>query len=359
MVDYVLEGPRWGNGALGSSGGTVTWAVDPTVPASFVSVLQSAFATWASYANIAFQKVASTATAQIDFNVGSIDGLGNTLGYTNYSYSGQHMQSATVTFDSGEGWHTNGVHVVSNQNVDLAVVALHEIGHSLGLDHYNAKPEVMNAFLDPSVTTLAAGDIAGIQALYGPAVTPTPATVSTVAAATPATPATPATNVASATPAASDVTAVYRFYDTQTGDHFYTTSSAEKAQIQQTLPWFTYEGTPWATPTKGADTTDVFRFFDTSSNAHFFTTSVSERDQIMKTAPSFKYEGVAFEAYADASAPGALTLERFYNTQTGQHHFAGSAAEASGINHGAAGPGWVDEGPGFTVHLATDTMLFA
>ena len=35
------------------------------------------------------------------------------------------------------------------------------------------------------------------------------------------------------------------------------------------------------------------------------------------------------------------------------------AEEANGINHGVAGPGWVDEGKAFTVHLPTDTMLFA
>ena len=160
-------------------------------------------------------------------------------------------------------------------------------------------------------------------------------------------------------PAETPAYGVYRFYDTHTGDHFYTTSTVEKQQILQTLPWYTYEGIPWAAPVKGADTVDVFRFFDTASNAHFFTTSVSERDQVLKTAPSYKYEGVAFEAYADASAPGGLTLERFYNTQTGQHHFAGSAEEANGINHGVAGPGWVDEGKAFTVHLPTDTLLFA
>ncbi|MGU3358966.1 matrixin family metalloprotease [Methylobacterium sp. M6A4_1b] len=346
MGDYALEGPRWGAGAAGTGGGTVTWAVDGTIPTSFLGILQSAFAAWAASADIAFQQVASTATAQIDFTLGGIDGLGNTVGYANYSFSGQRMQSAAVTFDTGEGWHASGTRVISNQNVDLAVVALHEIGHALGLDHYNAKPEVMNAILNPAVTALGAGDVAGIQALYGAPSAP---------AAVAAIPAAPVT----APPVTSAVTAVYRFYDTHTGDHFYTTSTAEKLQIQQTLPWFTYEGTPWATPAEGADTVDVFRFFDTVSNAHFFTTSVAERDQVLKTAPSYKYEGVAFEAYADASAAGGLTLERFYNTQTGQHHFAGSAEEANGINHGAAGPNWVDEGKGFTVHLPTDAMLFA
>jgi hypothetical protein len=352
MGDYALEGPRWGAGAAGTGGGIVTWAFDGTIPSSFVGILQGAFAAWASYANITFQQVASTAAAQIDFTLGGIDGLGNTLGYANYSYSGQRMQSAAVTFDSGEGWHAAGARVVSTQNVDLAVVALHEIGHALGLDHYNAKPEVMNAVLNPSITALGAGDIAGIQALYGAPVVPA-ASVTPVASPTVTSPP-----VASA-PAEGAVTAVYRFYDTHTGDHFYTTSTAEKAQIQQTLPWFSYEGTPWAAPAKGAGTVDVFRFFDTASNAHFFTTSVSERDQVIKTAPTYKYEGVAFEAYADAGAPGSVTLERFFNTQTGQHHFAGNAEEAAGINHGAAGPGWIDEGKAFTVHLPTDTMIFA
>lgn len=208
----------------------------------------------------------------------------------------------------------------------------------------------MNAYLNLSVTMLQAGDIAGIQALYGAASTPV--------ASTPESPTLFATTSAAANPGTSAVTAVYRFYDTHTGDHFYTTSTAEKAQIQQALPWFTYEGTPWATPAKGADTVDVFRFFDTNSNAHFFTTSVSERDQILKTLPSYHFEGVAFEAYADASASGSVTLERFFNTQTAEHHFA-PPEEAAGINHGTAGPGWVDEGKGFTVHIATDTMLFA
>jgi len=152
---------------------------------------------------------------------------------------------------------------------------------------------------------------------------------------------------------------IYRFFDTITGDHFYTTSSVEKSQIQGTIPAFNYEGSPWSTPDAGADTHDVFRFFDTKTGTHFFTDSVNERDTVIATIPSYKYEGVAFEAYNDAGGVGRITLERFYNTQTGQHHFAGNTEEAASINQGQQGLGWIDEGKAFTVHVPTDGILHA
>ena len=70
---------------------------------------------------------------------------------------------------------------------------------------------------------------------------------------------------------------------------------------------------------------------------------------------------MAFEAYASPAAggSGAIPLERFFNTNTGLHHYAANADEAYGINHGSAGAGWIDEGKAFTVHVPTDGMLFA
>jgi V8-like Glu-specific endopeptidase len=149
---------------------------------------------------------------------------------------------------------------------------------------------------------------------------------------------------------------VYRFYDTATGDHFYTTSPGEKAQIQASLPTYRYEGAGWASPDAGAGTTDVYRFYDTASGTHFFTTSAAERDTIVRTLSNYRYEGVAFQAYTDTSAPGTFALERFYNTQNGQHHYA-TPQEAAQMLQGSAGPAWIDEGKAFVVHAASGEFI--
>ena len=53
-------------------------------------------------------------------------------------------------------------------DVDFQTVALHELGHSLGLLHSNAAGAVMNPFYAGGRRVLTADDIGGIQAIYGP-----------------------------------------------------------------------------------------------------------------------------------------------------------------------------------------------
>ncbi|WP_316207633.1 MULTISPECIES: FG-GAP-like repeat-containing protein [unclassified Bradyrhizobium] len=172
MTDYNLEGVKWGNPTFGTAGGLVTWAVDASIPAAFIDYITAAFADWAKFANVQFQEVASTATADIDFSLGSIDGLDKILAQTQYWYSGSSLVTAKIEFDSGEGWHSASGTEISTDNVNFYVVALHEIGHALGLDHYNSTPAVMNAYYNASVTDLLQPDIDGIEAIYGNAAAP-------------------------------------------------------------------------------------------------------------------------------------------------------------------------------------------
>jgi hypothetical protein len=158
-------------------------------------------------------------------------------------------------------------------------------------------------------------------------------------------------------PPAPDLRPVYRFFDSgTTGEHFYTTDAQEKAVIMGSLPSYVYEGAPWAVPGKSAKTVDVHRFLDTVSCTHHFTTNLQEVDYILKALPAFQYEGVAFQAYAEtATSAGLITLQRFFQPATGNHHFA-LPDEAVAIQQGWAGPGWVYEGHGFTVHAMSHDM---
>jgi uncharacterized protein (DUF1800 family) len=101
-------------------------------------------------------------------------------------------------------------------------------------------------------------------------------------------------------------TPVYRFYNTKTGTHFYTQSEGEKSYVIATYPVFTYEGPVYyAPPTGGAGgTTPLFRFFNTKTGAHFYTTSADERDHVTATWPWFAYENVAYYVYTGPTPSG-------------------------------------------------------
>lgn len=169
MPNFALEGQKWGGPAFGTSGGTVSWAVDGSVPASFVSQFRAAFADWARYGNIAFVEVASTASSDIDLGFRRLDGPDGVLGRASYAFSGASLLSATVAFDSSEDWSVSGDDVVSRRGTELFTVALHEIGHAIGLDHYDAVPAIMNSLAGRGVADLTASDIEGVRAIYGAA----------------------------------------------------------------------------------------------------------------------------------------------------------------------------------------------
>jgi hypothetical protein len=155
--DFSLEGAKWGSPELGAAGGTVTWAVDDSISQAELQSINAAFAEWSEVANIQFQQVTSTAESDIDFANSALDGAGNVLGVTGFSYTGGQLQSADIKFDSGDNLSGS----------DFSLVAIHEIGHAIGLGHYNDDDAVMNSFANFDLTGLEQSDIDGIVALYG------------------------------------------------------------------------------------------------------------------------------------------------------------------------------------------------
>jgi hypothetical protein len=156
-VDFSLEGAKWGSPELGTAGGIVTWAVDDSISRAELQSINAAFAEWSEVANIQFQAVSSTADADIDFSNSALDGAGNVLGVTGFNFSGGQLKSADIQFDSGDNLSGS----------EFSLVAIHEIGHAIGLGHFNDDPAVMNSTANFDLTGLAQSDIDGIVALYG------------------------------------------------------------------------------------------------------------------------------------------------------------------------------------------------
>ncbi|MCC8983534.1 matrixin family metalloprotease [Bradyrhizobium acaciae] len=133
----------------------------------FQTEIREAFDRWESAANIDFHEVTDAAANQIRLGLSHIDGPNNIVGQEQSSYFAGSEIASDITFDMDEGWHLVNGQLVSNGGVSFYDVALHEIGHSLGLDHYNVSPAIMNAVVNPAVTDLTQSDIDGVRALYG------------------------------------------------------------------------------------------------------------------------------------------------------------------------------------------------
>lgn len=119
---------------------------------------------------------------------------------------------------------------------------------------------------------------------------------------------------------------VYRFYNTQTGAHFWTISEAEKDNILSHTDWpFDFSGVAFhAYSDDGVihdNTAPVYRFYNVATQQHFFTISVAERDHILAHYPQFHDEGIAWYAYPIEQATPESTWQGYSTTDQTQVQF--------------------------------------
>ncbi|MEZ5703666.1 MAG: hypothetical protein R3E42_19470 [Burkholderiaceae bacterium] len=147
--------------------------------------------------------------------------------------------------------------------------------------------------------------------------------------------------------AAAPTVPVYRFFNTRTSAHFFTTSDAERAHVRANLPFMSDEGPAFfANSAASTGLTPVHRFYNAATGVHFYTISESERAHVSATLPQFGYEGVAYYASTVAAA-GYRPLYRFFYPDKGFHFYTVSATEKDQII--ASLPQYSYEGVGYYV----------
>ena len=89
------------------------------------------------------------------------------------------------------------------------------------------------------------------------------------------------------------VDAVYRFFNTETGVHLYTTDEVERAFIEENLPNYSPEGIKYyafESKPEGIETIPVFRMLNTDTGSHLYTIEQSELNYIQDNLPNFSLE---------------------------------------------------------------------
>jgi hypothetical protein len=144
-------------------------------------------------------------------------------------------------------------------------------------------------------------------------------------------------------------TGVHRFYNTETGTHFYTGFNSEAYDLRTNAPQFIDEGFAFSNA-KSAGSQEVFRFVNKETGAYFYTISTQERDTIRNSLPQFEYQFSSFTAFTTDKGPQE-ELYRFYNTATNSHFFTTSEAERDSII--GTLPNFKYEGVAFYVDILT------
>jgi hypothetical protein len=141
------------------------------------------------------------------------------------------------------------------------------------------------------------------------------------------------TTKAAEKPAVDPGVPMYRLYNPNSGEHFYTSSTEEK-EIDVAAGW-NYEGVGWVAPSTG---TPVMRMYNPVAGEHHYTTNKDEADYLVTQGWNLESDCAWYSAPAETGIP----VYREYNPNqfAWNHNYTPSAEE----NKLLIDAGWAFEG---------------
>ena len=136
---------------------------------------------------------------------------------------------------------------------------------------------------------------------------------------------------------------MYRLYNPNSGEHFYTANEGEKDYLSG-IGW-NYEGIGWNAPV--SSNSPVYRLYNPYSSDHHYTMDEGERDYLSQTG--WNYEGIGW--YSDDAKSVPLYRQFNPNEVIGTHNYTTSLEE----NDWLCTIGWQAEGIGWYGVANNDT----
>ena len=163
---FVAQGNKWPTN-------NVSYSFSNTTPdlsqADQRTAVVGAFGRWAAVTPLAFAENPGGGDVRIGWYSGDhgdgspFDGPSGILAHCFYPPPNGGDIAGDCHFDEAETWSVN----TPPSGIDLPTVALHELGHGLGLAHSAVPSAVMYAYYGGPRRELTNDDIQGIQSIYG------------------------------------------------------------------------------------------------------------------------------------------------------------------------------------------------